>query len=84
MTCCGQKRQAWRERTLPRVQAAPPPLPTPQNPVVLRHLGASSLVVKGTATAHVYLFAGRDSSLPVDERDVAELIAMGVFEVVAS
>jgi len=79
MTCCGQKRQAWRERALPRIQAAPLASPLPQAPVALRHLGASSLVVKGAATGQVYLFAGQESSLVVDERDVAGLLAMGVF-----
>jgi len=54
----------------------------PQNPVAVRHLGASSLVVKGAGTGHVYLFAGHDSSLLVDERDVPALLALGTFALV--
>lgn len=85
MGCCGQKRQAWRERTAfesallggSRPQSPAPPVL--QNPRVLRHQGAASLLVKGAVTGHVYLFAGGDAELSVDERDVPALLKMGLF-----
>ena len=81
MSCCGQKRQDWREHTLPRAEAVAPPLPELNNPVAVRYLGASSLLVKGSSTGQVYLFAGGDSSLLVDERDFAALSTLGQFVV---
>jgi len=81
MGCCGQKRQAWRENTLPRAEPVAPPLPQLQDPVAVRYLGASSMLVKGSSTGHVYLFAGGDSSLLVDGRDLAALTAPGQFVV---
>jgi hypothetical protein len=81
MGCCGQKREAWREHTLPRAEHVAPPLPELTNPVAVRYLGASSLLVKGPSTGQVYLFAGGDSSLFVDERDLAGLGALGQFVV---
>ena len=50
-----------------------------QNPVLLHHLGASSLVIKGAVTGLTYLFAGHDTSLSVDERDVPALLATRQF-----
>ena len=41
------------------------------------------MLVKGSATGQVYLFAGGDSALLVDGRDLAALTAHGKF-VVAS
>ena len=79
MSCCGQKRQAWREMVRAKVQAEAEPPPAPQNPVILYHLGPSSLVIKGAATGFTYLFAGRETSLSVDERDVRALMATGQF-----
>ena len=54
-----------------------------QDPVALRHLGTSSLVVTGAATGLVYLFAGRDTPLSVDARDVPALTATGQFVVIS-
>ena len=90
MGCCGQRRQAWREREALEAQRSsgsrqrspsPPALPPPalQNPRVLHHMGTSSLLVKGAATGHVYLFAAGGASLSVDERDVPALWNMAVF-----
>lgn len=81
MGCCGQKRRAWRERTLPRAEPVAPPLPELQHPVPVRYLGPSSMLVKGASTGQVYLFAGGDSALLVDGRDLAGLTALGVFVV---
>jgi len=84
MSCCGQKREAWRRSTLPSAEAVAPPPPPPQNPVAVRHLGASSLLVKGAVSGQAYLFAGAASSLLVDERDLAALIATGRFAIVGA
>jgi hypothetical protein len=81
MSCCGQKRQAWRQSNLPKIEAVAPPPTVPQFPVILRHLGNSSFVIKGEVTGHTYLFAGGDQVLTVDERDVPALLATGQFEV---
>lgn len=83
MSCCGQKRQAWQQSNLPKIQAAPPSPPVLQNPVILRHLGTSSLLVNGAVTGLVYLFGGSDTELAVDTRDVSALTATGQFAVVA-
>jgi hypothetical protein len=79
MSCCGQNRQAWREWKPAALPAAAPSPPVLQNPVALRHLGTSSLVIKGAITEHTYLFAGQDTTLDVDERDVSALLATGRF-----
>jgi hypothetical protein len=79
MSCCGQKRQAWREYNTSQFAVAPPPPAELQNPVTVHHLGATSLVMRGAVTGHTYLFAGHDSSLTVDERDVPALLASGRF-----
>ncbi len=87
MGCCGQRRQAWREREALDAQRSSgsrqqsPSPPALQNPRVLHHLGASSLLVKGAVTGHVYLFAAGDTSLSVDERDMPALLNMAVFAV---
>lgn len=86
MSCCGQKRHAWREREAFEAQrrrdiARPvsPPLPVLQNPRVLRHTGPSSFMVKGAVTGNVYLFAAGGAGLAVDERDVPVLLKMAGF-----
>jgi len=86
MGCCGQKRQAWREREAFEAQRRPAiarPLSTPppalQSPRLLRHMGASSFMVKGAVTGRVYLFAGGGAGLAVDERDVPVLLKMAIF-----
>lgn len=84
MSCCGQRRQAWRQysrqsSTSAIVQTSEIPEPVVQNPVLLYHLAEGSLVVKGTITGITYLFGGRGSSLNVDERDVPAFVATGVF-----
>ena len=78
MSCCGQKRQAWRNWNAANAPVAPAP-PVLQNPIVVRYLGTSSLVVKGAATGRAYLFAGQDVGLTVDERDAPALISTGRF-----
>jgi hypothetical protein len=79
MNCCGQKRQAWREMSKTKVQAVVPSPLILQNPILLHHLGSMSLVIKGAVTGVTYLFAGQDSSLAVDERDVPTLMVTRQF-----
>lgn len=84
MSCCGQRRQAWRQYSRQSnasaiVQTSEIPEPVVQNPVVLYHLAEGSLVVKGSVTGITYLFGGRGTSLSVDERDVSAFVATGVF-----
>jgi hypothetical protein len=78
MTCCGQKRQAWRGWNPAKAPVAPTP-PVLQSPTILRYLGTSSLAIKGAVSGCAYLFAGRDAELSVDERDVPALISSGRF-----
>jgi hypothetical protein len=40
------------------------------------------MLIKGSSTGQVYLFAGGESSLLVDERDLAALTALEDFVVV--
>jgi len=60
-------------------KSVPAQAPTLQNPTLLRHLGDSSLAVRGQVTGRSYLFAGQDSALAVDERDVPALLATSRF-----
>jgi hypothetical protein len=87
MSCCGQKRRAWRESISPwktksttkNVETGELQAPVLQNPVILYHLADTSLVAKGAMTNITYLFGGRGSSLKVDERDVPALLATRQF-----
>ena len=82
MSCCGSKRLALRDASrMP--QRAPEPATyasTFQNPTLMQHTGASSLIVRGAVTRHAYLFGPRGAALAVDERDAPGLIATGLFE----
>jgi hypothetical protein len=78
MSCCGQKRQAWRQAGAPAPQARPSPPPVLQNPTVLSYQGDSSLVIKGSVTGFIYLFAAR-GELGVDERDAPAFQATSLF-----
>ena len=81
MSCCGQKRQAWRETVQAKIQAVATPPPVLQNPVFLHHVGPSSMVIKGDISGFTYLFAGQETALTVDARDVPGLVATGHFGV---
>lgn len=76
MSCCGQKRRAWRMQA----PAAHTPRPRPglENPTPISYLGESMFVAKGGATGLTYLF-NRDDVLNVDARDVPGFIATGLF-----
>ncbi len=84
MSCCGQRRQAWRQYSrqstnTATVQTSEIPEPVIQDPVALFHQAEGSLVIKGAVTGTTYLFGGRGTSLSVDERDVPAVLAMGAF-----
>ena len=81
MSCCGQKRRQLRDA--PRIPGPAPKtqFPSLQNPALLQHTGASSLIVRGAVTRHAYLFGPRGGpALAVDERDTPGLMATGLFE----
>jgi hypothetical protein len=81
MSCCGQKRHALRETSRIPQRTEPPAYAPPfQNPTLMQHTGAASLIVRGAVTRHAYLFGPRGAALAVDERDAPGLIATGLFE----
>jgi len=82
MSCCGQKRRALRDasRTPQRAPELQTYSPTFQNPTLMQHTGARSLIVRGAVTRHAYLFGPRGAALAVDERDAPGLLATGLFE----
>jgi len=81
MSCCGQKRHVLRDASRIPERAPAPQFPSLQNPALLQHTGASSLIVRGTVTRHAYLFGPRGgAALAVDERDAPGLMATGLFE----
>lgn len=77
MSCCGGKRQAWREEVVKTVPKSAPV--TLEDPTVLYHLGETSFVIRGPESGHTYLFAGRGTELAVDKRDVEYLISTRRF-----
>jgi hypothetical protein len=83
MSCCGQKRQSWREGLGQMPQSRQPSPPALQNPRVLYYQASSSLLIKGAATGFTYLFAGRGIGLRVDERDIPAFVRMNVFQTIA-
>ena len=80
MSCCGQKRAAWR--TAASASAAPAAVapPTPRNPVRLTHRGDTSTVVRGARTGLTYLFGPGGTTLEVDGADADALLASHRFE----
>jgi hypothetical protein len=79
MNCCGQKRQAWREQGIIKVQTRNPSPPVLQNPSVLYHLGETSLLINGMVTGYTYLFAGQGTGLNVDEQDLPGFLSTEFF-----
>ena len=75
MSCCGQKRRAWRMQA---PAAAPHPRPSLENPTPVTYLGESMFVAKGGVTGLTYLF-NRGEVLNIDQRDVPAFIATGMF-----
>lgn len=79
MSCCGQKRQSWREGFGKMPEGRKPTPPQLQNPKILYYQERSSLLIKGKATGFTYLFSGRGIGLQVDERDIPAFLRMNIF-----
>lgn len=79
MSCCGQKRLQWQQRTPSYQEQAPANTnadPVLENPVKLRYYGKSTIMVKGRHTGYLYLFAGGEPALAVDGRDVQDILSV--------
>ena len=79
MSCCGQRRTAWRQ---PERTAAAAPAPQPpdlSNPTRVAFTGAEPIVVRGASTGLTYAFPAQSRGLDVDARDAVELLATGRF-----
>ncbi len=74
MSCCGQKRLQWQQRTKPSVPAPAPAQPVLENPVEIKYSGIKSHLVKGITTGYLYLFGEQQPNLMVDSRDAALLL----------
>lgn len=81
MGCCNKKRQAWHEHRSNNISYMDNHEASAilQNPIILYYSGNSSIVIMGKVTGNTYLFAGDNSGLAVDERDVTGFIEMGLF-----
>ena len=81
MSCCGNRRAAWRA-AMPGAGAAlaEPLAPRPQNTVRIGHRGETSTVVRGTRTGFTYLFGPQGSTLEVDGADAEAMLASALFE----
>lgn len=81
MSCCGNRRAAWRS-ALPAAESAlaEPVAPRPQNTVRIGHRGEASTLVRGTRTGFSYLFGPRGSTLDVDGADAEAMLASAQFE----
>ncbi|MDB5069307.1 MAG: hypothetical protein JWM87_418 [Candidatus Eremiobacteraeota bacterium] len=98
MACCGQKRDSLRAQpatqlyqTNHQVPRAPARVEAPYRPAgqsnsawqLLRYLGRSTATVRGAVSGRMYPFGPSTPVQPVDERDVAGLLATGAFAAVA-
>lgn len=95
MSCCGQGRMALRASqaaAMPTTPAAPGAPRTAgegiaraadravlRASVPMRYLGAAPIVARGAVTGRAYPFAAGRPVQPVDARDVAGLLRMGIF-----
>jgi hypothetical protein len=66
MSCCGNKRQAFKAWLTPR-------------PVRLRFLGAGSITLKGAFTGNAYMASESSREIEVDPRDAGEFVLHGAF-----
>ena len=98
MACCGQKRDSLRAQpatqlyqTNHQAPQAPARVEAPYRPPgqsqsawrLLRYLGRSFATVRGAVSGRIYPFGPSTPVQPVDERDVAGLLATGAFAAVA-
>jgi len=66
MSCCGNKRQAYRTWLAPR-------------PIRLRFLGAGAVALKGAVTGKSYMASESTREIEVDPRDAGEFVQNGIF-----
>lgn len=66
MSCCGNKRQAFKAWLKPR-------------PVRLRFLGAGAIALKGAVTGTPYMASESTREIEVDPRDAGGLVHDGLF-----
>jgi hypothetical protein len=79
MSCCGQRRAAWRQPERPVVAPVTQPPPALQSPVSLAFTGAGPIVIRGTTTGLTYAFPAGSVALNVDARDAQSLLGTGRF-----
>jgi hypothetical protein len=83
MSCCGNKRQEFRQRRIAPVVAVPTAtLPAPPLTSVVFQ-GVGSYLVTGEYSRQVYHFSSDHPQQWIDSRDFAGLIRTGFFQAVA-
>jgi hypothetical protein len=77
MNCCGQKRYQWQQSTLTNKEPVPANAdPVLEDPVQLQYNGTNTILVKGTRTGYLYIFAGGEPALAIDGRDVQDILSL--------
>jgi hypothetical protein len=79
MSCCGDRRAAWRQPGPPVAAAVTRPPAALQDPVGLSFTGTGPIAVRGTATGLTYAFPAGSLALNVDARDAPALLRTGRF-----
>jgi hypothetical protein len=74
MNCCGQKRQQWQQKTAQQEPMQVSPVPVLESPVLLCYHGSGTLLIKGSKTGYLYLFAPNEPGLTVDMHDAQEFL----------
>ena len=84
MSCCGNKRNAFREQNNTEVSRKTASRAihsqtrsTHEKPVVMQYTGNSSLEVRGSFSRRLYRFTQSGAMLEVDIRDSPGLLALG-------
>jgi hypothetical protein len=62
------------------VKTAPPRIPE-TGPVILRYLGAASMLIVGPVTGRQYRFSAADAKQTVARADARRLLSTGLFRV---
>jgi hypothetical protein len=76
MSCCGQRRNAWRQ---PEPAVTPVPAPVVLAPMLVRFLGRGPVIVRGAGTGMSYEFPADATPLAVDYRDVDGFVGTAQF-----
>jgi hypothetical protein len=72
MSCCGQKRAEWRTQ-----QTAAPSV---FDPVIIRYLEQTPILVQGAVTGRIYSFSGASTIQAVAASDARALEQSGSFQ----